>query len=222
MTTSKSKASIRREEKRLSVEMQAFKQQILDFLQNNGADLDVQYHMVKDLAKMTSMPFYGDSNRGTKNRKPTNEVIKAYCRLLICYYKKTSDMEFARKLLSWLSMQQQQHLRKLTPLPIAQKHKYKAAKSAGQVCVYEHPIPVNYTKNLLLKYIEECDQQRIDAYIDFVFYNTRQVCMEKTWDDQVNRLYKDTMPDNWNWKDPENNDVYARYVSAGIPACVYA
>ena len=84
MVTSKSKASIRREEKRISVEMQAFKQQILDFLQDTGADLNVQYHMVKDLAKMTSMPFYGDSNRGTKNKTSTANSVALY-QIVYCF-----------------------------------------------------------------------------------------------------------------------------------------
>ncbi len=221
MPGTQSKASLKRQEKRLGAEMQMFKQQILAFLQDTNADSNIQYHMVKDLAKMTSMPFYGDSNRGTRNKMPSNDVVKAYSRLLVCYFKMTEDLEFVEKLLSWLSRQQQQHLRRLSRLPAAQKSKRAVAIKAGQCGVYEHPIPVNYTKKLLLKYIEEGDQKSIDGYIDFIYNHTYQVFLESTWDNQVNLLYKDTMPDAWNWMDPENNNVFARYISASIPTWVY-
>ena len=54
------------------------------FFQDNGADLDIQYHMVKDLAKMTSMPFYGDSNRGTKNKTSTANSVALY-QIVYCF-----------------------------------------------------------------------------------------------------------------------------------------
>jgi hypothetical protein len=218
MSKSLSKASLKRLEKRNSSEMQLFKQRIFSFFEETDAPEEIRYHLVKDLAKMTSMPFYGDSQYGKRTRMPSNKVIKMYGKLLIQYCEiESENIVFVEELLKWLTKQQNQHMRRLSRVPKSQKQRRKEAKAAGIDGVYEHPIPVNYTKTLILNYIKTKNLEELENYVDFIYSNTYQVFLESKWDTQVNRLYHDTMPNNWHWKDESKNNIFQRYIDAQIP-----
>ena len=221
METMQSIASLKRQEQRESEEMQAFKRQILAFLDSTEASPDIRYHIIKDLAKMTNMPFYKDSHYGRRNRMAPDQAAKNYCALFSRYYADTQDVAFIEKMFSWLTRQQQQQFRKLSRLPATQKAKRADAIKRGATGVYEHPIPVNYTKKLLISYIVADEQPLIHGYIDFVYGNTYQVFLESYLNAKVNRLFHDTMPPDWDWTDPQRNHVFARYVAAEIPCESY-
>ena len=223
MTTKQySKASNYRRAVKQSPAMQAFKNKILMFLSITNASDAIVYHMIQDLSRMTSMPFYGETrNYGIKNKMCSNIVIKSYCELFVYYYQKTHDIDFIKEIIKWLSRQQNQHFRKLSKIHPQQKAKKKVLESMGQSGVFEHPIPVSYSKSVLIQYIQTEDLGRINKYIDFIWENTYQVFLETTLDQTVNATYSDTMPANWNWEDTSNNYPFQRYVSVGIPSSEY-
>ncbi|MCQ2050233.1 MAG: hypothetical protein MJZ22_04435 [Candidatus Saccharibacteria bacterium] len=46
-----------------------------------------------------------------------------------------------------------------------------------------------------------------------------QIVLSKSDDARVNKEWKDTMPDGWNWK---TDNPFARYIAAGIDSNVYS
>ena len=62
----------------------------------------------------------------------------------------------------------------------------------------------------------------IESYISFLTENTYQVFLVEEYNNILNaRGLKDKMPLDWNWKDPNNNNVFQRYIDAGIPRSEY-
>lgn len=208
------------EQKRLSPEVQNFKVEVIEFLKKTDASEEVKYKLSSDLSVIIDMPFYHERKLGRKNRMKTPECAKEYVRLLIQY----NDISFAEKLLSWITRQQNQTLRKLYRLTKRQKYrKKKYVEETGKKGVYEHPIPVNYTKKLLLKYINEGNYEgnykEACSYIDYLYTNVPQIHLTESQDEQVNAIYRDDMPEGWNWK---KDNPFERYIRAGIPEEVYS
>ena len=193
-----------------------FKQDLLDFLNITNSSKEITYHIIKDLSIMISMPFYKEANIGLKNRMSVNEIIKNYCKISIEYIKITGNIDFIKILFKWLSLNQGQSLRKLSKLNSKQKSVKRNYYAKGITGVFEHPIPIRYTKELLLNYIISNNYEDCSGYIDFVYKNTTQIFLRSDLNKKVVNCYNDTMPKGWNWKENNNNNPYQRYIEVGI------
>lgn len=204
----RSKLSIQREKTRTSPEMAKFKQQIIDFLAVTNATDETSYFLTSDLSKMTSMPFYKAAKIGKKPNHivESNIIVKNYIMLFAKYYSLNKDVEFISKLFSWLKRNQSQYLRKLSKKTAFQKSREKKYGSANGI--WEHPVPVNYTKEFLISCIISGDMDKAYSYIDRIYNFGHQVFLTKEENDAVCTKYNDTMPDNWDW---ETGDIFARY-----------
>ena len=199
----RSEKSLAREKKRNSQEMSDFRNEIEIFLKKTNAPADISRRLKTDLATMTNMPFYGE-NRGQAYSRTTMsapEIVYIYCELLISY----GDQDFSGRLFDWLSRQQNQTMRKLS-----KKLNENKNQKGG---IWEHSVPVNYTKKILLELIAKKDLDTIKEYLNFIHNNAPQVYLTKEQDDKVNKNFRDTMPENWDWK---TGDPFIRYKEAGI------
>ena len=208
-------------EQKLSPKMKEFKTKVNILL--NSAEPEIQYHIVQDLAKKMNLPFYKDTRGwGIRQKMTSDRVVKAYCRLCIDHLKKNNDEDFIKEFLMHLSEQQNQHLRKLSRRTTAQKKKKDAIKTQNEKGVWEHPIPLVYTRNILFDYIKNGCYSKIDLYIDFIFQNTYQVFLTEQWDNKLSELgLRDNMPKGWNWEEASRNNVFQRYIEAEIPQSEY-
>ena len=199
------------EEKRKSPEVQAFKARVNTFLVNVGASPEIIYRLHCDLSKKIDMPFYGEvKSRPANMTLSVVEIAKEYIRLLILY----GDDSFSEELLSWLTKQQGQTFRRIHELSKKQKERKRRLVRG----VYEHPVPANYSKNLLLGFIKKKDVISAFRYIEYMNATIPQVFLTADEDSLANQISKDGMPDGWNW---ETDSPFERYVRAGIPEEVY-
>ena len=205
----------RLEQQRNSLEMQSFKEKVNALLTFANAP-EIEYHIVKDLSRKINLPFYKDTaGRGTQTKMSTDAIVKGYCKICSDYYKKYKDDKFIEDLFKHLSEQQNQYFRKLSRRTKEQNHKKSTKNKYG---VWEHPIPLKYSRDILIGYIKSDDQIKINAYIDFLWTNTYQVFLGKEWDNKLRTCaLTDTMPAGWNWEEPSNNNVFQRYIVAEIP-----
>lgn len=203
-------------DRRNSLEMQEFKRKVNDFFAFS-CNPEIEYYMIRDLAKKINLPFYKETRgRGRRKKMSSDEIVKGYCELCIGHYEINSDKAFIEKLFQHLSEQQNQHLRKLSARCDCQKQQVK------QKGVWEHPVPVKYSRDVLLGYIFCGNREKINAYVDFIRENTYQVFLAEKWDNELRICgLRDKMPTGWNWEDPSNNNVFQRYVAAGIPESEY-
>lgn len=205
----KTEITLKLEQKRNSPEVQAFKQRVLIFLNTVNASDEIKYKLRTDLAKKIDMPFYKDTGIKIPNIIKPIECAKEYVKLLIEY----NNNDFTNELFSWLTKQQNQTLRKLHI--VSQKQKDRKKKYPGGVM--EHPVPANYSRNMLLTFIK--NKQFVEAcdYLDFMS-TVPQIYLTRQEDELVNAISKDDMPNGWNWK---TDDPFIRYVRAGIPCDIY-
>lgn len=199
----------RLEEHRLSKEVQDFKKQVIDFLLKTEASDKFIYRVKCDLSKKIDMPFYGDRKERT-SLMTDSDAAKEYVILLIKYDKPS----FTEELLSWLTKQQNQTFRRIHKIPKSQKLRREKFSKKG---VYEHPVPVNHSKKILVEYINNGNSEEALSYIDFL-EGVPQIFLTTEEDNLVNRCFKDKIPDDWDWR---KDDPFARYVKAGIDRKTY-
>lgn len=199
------------ERQRNANEMQEFKSKINEMLKFANCP-EIEYYMVRDLARKINLPFYKDNTgRGTRIKMSADEIVKGYCEICRIYYLKDCNGDFIKKLIKHLSEQQNQYFRKLS-------RRSKDAKVKGEKGIWEHPIPLKYSTDILVGYIKSNNKDKINKYIDFIWSNTYQVFLRKELDDKLRESgLHDTMPVGWSWEDPANNNVFQRYIEAGIP-----
>src|SRR5690606_33738469 len=106
---SRSIASIKREKKRLSSETYEFKKKINEFLE--GKKSEVAYTIKRDLACMTSMPFYKDRPERIPVHYSYKELLIEYMNLFVQH----DDKDLIKKLLRALNRNQAQTIRKVAP-----------------------------------------------------------------------------------------------------------
>ena len=212
------KITQRLDEQRNSPEMRVFKEKVNAMLEFAN-DPKIEYYLIRDLAKKINLPFYKEtSGRGRRTKMSSDTIIKGYCKLFCDYYKTHSDDNFIEELFMHLSEQQNQHLRKLSRRTSCQNRKSATIKMESKNGVWEHPIPLKYSRDILIDYIKCDNQHKINAYIDFIWTHTYQVFLVDKWDRKLNAFgLRDTMPTGWNWEDPSNNNVFQRYIEVGIP-----
>ncbi len=227
MSTNSTKRMIK---KRNSEEVQNFKEEIETFFKKANVPPEIQYKIRVDLSKKMDMPYYKvnkhciKSNIScvgypcVKNAKKYScvEIAKKYIEYLINY----GIDKFSEKLINELTKHQQQTLRKIHPCTKKQKTRKKRLEEEGIDSVWEHPIPSNYSKQLILSYIKDKNQNSAFKFINYLS-NVSQIALSKEEDKLVNEQFKDSMPEGWNWEEVGKNYPFARYKAANIPEDSY-
>ena len=187
--------SKKREEKRKSPRTLKFKDDVIKFL--DGKDPEIIYAIKRDLACMTSMPFYNDRPKPIKiSLSPTQLLIK-YMEIFINH----EDKDFVITLIKALNKNQAQTIRKVAP---------KIGKKSE---VWEHAIPANYIVDELIKMIEKRDISNLEKLLDiYEFAGQRGITKVE---DLLLSEYKSSMPENWDWKDKNVNPLF-RHEFVGI------
>ena len=196
----RSKSSLKRENERNSPKMQSFENQIEYFFEKVRMPDSVRYKIRVNLGVMTNMPYYG-KEKGTRYKIGDKEVIKQCCNYLIDF----GNMDFSKTLLKWLTLQQNQSLRKISK---------KVGKKREKEAVWDHPVPAKVSRSILLGYIGEGNREKIDRFIEYIS-RIPQIALPKNLDDRLTGAgLKESMPPNWQWE--AQNSQFARYKAVGI------
>ena len=149
------------------------------------------------------MPYYKEV-KGRRGLSPIDVCI-GFCKLAIAY----EDKDFIKIALAWLCKQQGQSFRKISPQDKKKGSRYQSI-GRGKKIIWEHPIPVNYSKNYLYDCICRNDLAEATNYLSFLS-QVHQVCMLKEEDDLILKQYKDTMPNDWDY---HKDSPYIRYIES--------
>jgi hypothetical protein len=188
-------ASKKREEKRKSPKTLEFKKQINSFLEDKNPE--IIYAIKRDLACMTSMPFYKDRPEKFKLTLNSKELIIEFMKEFI----KHNDKEFIIKLIKSLNKNQAQTIRKIAP---------KIGKKSE---IWEHVIPVKYIVDELIVMIENEDISELEKLLEiYELAGQRGITKEQ---DLLLSEYRSSMPENWNWRE-ENVNPIIRHEIVGI------
>jgi len=188
-------ASKKREEKRKSPKTLEFKRQINSFLE--GKTPEIIYAIKRDLACMTSMPFYKDRPERIKLTLNNKELIVEFMKAFI----KHSDKEFIIKLVRSLNKNQAQTIRKVAP---------KIGKKSE---IWEHVIPAKFILEELIVMIEKEDISELEKLLKiYELAGQRGITKEQ---DLLLSDYQSSMPKNWNWRE-ENVNPIIRHEIVGI------
>ena len=120
----------------------------------------------------------------------TEEIAKEYVRLLIKY----DNINFTKKLLSSLIRQQSQTFRRIYKRSNFQKARKKELKYG----VYEHSVPVKYSRDMLILYIKNKKYKRACEYIDYMSNCFPQIFLKNEENNLIDISYKGKMPEKWN------------------------
>ncbi|SNR68350.1 hypothetical protein [Hymenobacter mucosus] len=192
---SQSKSAIRRVERRNSEETADFKEKILLLLKH--AEPDVAYSIKRDLKTMVCMPFYGDIIVKVKSNKSKIDMIKAYVELLINH----SEIEFTARLLSELSKQQNQVIRKAAP------------RKGKKLYRWEHVIPCAFVVKRMIDMIRHNNTTTLDKLLFLYAKAGQRPVTHET--DILLRKYNSCMPNGWDWT-ADNVDPFARHTEFGL------
>ena len=198
------------DKKRKSESMQQFKSDFENFLTETGANEELARHLKKDLSARINMPYFKEKELYGEKMSPLN-VCLGFCELAISYLAISDDNEnFIKVTLALLCQQQGQSFRKISPHG-KKGPRYQSIPRSD--LIWEHPIPVNYTKEYIYDCICRSDIEEIKNYLDFLA-ETPQVCMLKEGEeDKILKEYKATMPKGWNYK---KDSPYDRYIKSGL------
>ena len=196
----RSKSSLRRESQRNSLEMQIFEKEIEYFFEKACVPDALRYKIKVNLSTTTNMPYYG-KNKGMRYQMTDREVIKQCCYYLIDF----GDIDFSKKLLQWLTRQQNQSFRKMSK---------KLGEKREKNAIWDHAVPVKVSRTILLKYIGEENLERINSFLNYIS-EIPQISLPKDYDNRLKGAgLKESMPKNWQWEKP--NSQFARYEAVGI------
>ena len=202
------------EKERLSPEVQQFKKDVEIFFEKVNVKPEICYKICIDLSARINMPFYKEKRIGKRSKISCEERAQEYVKYLIQYNK----YSFSKKLINdYLFQQQNQTFRKLHRRPPKQVARAKTFRSFGEKYIWEHPVPSNYSKKMLLSFVKSKEYEKA---CDFIIFLSKipQIALSKEDDLKVNNVYKDSMPENWEWK---KDDPFIRYVLAGIDPKIY-
>lgn len=191
----RSKASIKREEIRLSLKTLKFKEEILAFLKDKSPEIN--YVIKRDLACMTSMPFYKDRPDKIKINITPREILIEFMNAVY----KDEKKELIKDLIKALNKNQAQTIRKIAP---------KIGKKSD---VWEHVIPAKVIVNELISMVENEDISELDKLLD-IYEEAGQRAITKEQDFLLSE-FKSSMPKGWDWRD-ENINPLARHEAVGI------
>ena len=191
----RSSASKKREEIRKSPKTLEFKKQINAFLV--GKNPEVVYAIKRDLACMTSMPFYKDRPEKIKITSSNKELLVEYMKTFINY----DDKDFIIKLIRSLNRNQAQTIRKVAP---------KIGKKSE---IWEHVITAKFIINELVLMIEKDDISELEILLNlYELAGQRGITKEQ---DLLLSDYRSSMPENWDWR-KKNVNPFIRHEIAGI------
>ncbi|MCD8451442.1 hypothetical protein LNI90_05025 [Tenacibaculum dicentrarchi] len=188
-------ASKKREEKKKSPKTLEFKKQINSFLE--GKNPEIIYAIKRDLACMTSMPFYKDRPERIKLTLSYKELLVEFMKAFI----KHNDKEFIIKLVRSLNKNQAQTIRKVAP---------RIGKKSE---IWEHVIPVKVIVEELIVMVEKEDISELEQLLKiYELAGQRGITKEQ---DLLLSDYRSSMPENWNWR-KENVNPILRHEIVGI------
>ncbi len=191
----RSSASKKREEIRKSPKTLEFKKQINAFLV--GKNPEVVYAIKRDLACMTSMPFYKDRPEKIKITSSNKELLVEYMKTFINH----DDKDFIIKLIRSLNRNQAQTIRKVAP------------KIGNKSEIWEHVIPAKFIINELVLMIEKDDISELEILLNlYELAGQRGITKEQ---DLLLSDYRSSMPENWDWR-KKNVNPFIRHEIAGI------
>jgi len=191
----RSLASIKREEKRKNPKTLEFKRQINEFLENKHSE--VVYGIKRDLACMTSMPFYKDRPERINVTLSHKELLIKYMEIFVNH----SDKGFIITLIKALNENQAQTIRKVAP---------KFGKKSE---IWEHAIPAKFIVDELIKMIKNNDISEINKLLDIYELAGQRGITRKQ--DLLLANYRSTMPENWNWRKKDADPLF-RHKKVGI------
>ncbi|MFN3299379.1 MAG: hypothetical protein ACK41Z_04220 [Sediminibacterium sp.] len=188
-------ASIKREQKRNSPETIQFKNKVIALLKD--AKPEIEYSIKKDLAIMTSMPFYKDRPEIVKFKCEPTELICEYAKLFIT----CEDKEFVVELIRKLSINQGQTIRKAAP------------KIGVKKDIWEHVIPAKVIADEIIKMVLSKDISSLKDLLK-IYQKAGQRGLTRDENRLLDR-YRSSMPEGWDWR-VENADILARYKAVGL------
>jgi hypothetical protein len=171
-------ASKKREEKRNSPKTLELKKKVITFLENKNPE--AIYAIKRDLACMTSMPFYKDRPKRIKLTLNKQELIVEFMKIFISH----NDKKFIIKLIKLLSTNQNQTIRKVSP------------QIGNKSDIWEHVIPTKYIVDELILMIENEDISDLEKLLN-IYRSAGQRGITKD-QDLLLAEYKSSMPENWN------------------------
>ena len=204
----KSILSRKREEKRNSQQTKDFRKKIINFLETTRADNEIVYSIKRDLSKKTDMEFYKQKKKIVKIKRQNIEIVKEYVRLLIEY----NDLDFAKRLIKKLSVQQDQALRKIALRSEIDQEKAKVYGNENGI--WDHVIPVKVVVSEIVNMIKNNDASEIDKLLN-IYCKAGQRFITKDIDNLLKNKYKACMPENWDWRN-NKSDPLARYKALNI------
>lgn len=179
--------ALKREAVRFRPETIQFKEELERFF--DGNDPELIYVLKKDLACMTSMPYYKNRPARMKTSRTSRQLLEILMASLLAY----GDNTFAQKLLRNLNKNQAQTIRKLAP---------KVGKKAA---IWEHAIPAAYIVNELIAMLIAQDISLLPQLLDIYQLAGQRPLTKKQ--DGLLKDYKNTMPPCWSWKDGNANPL---------------
>lgn len=192
-----------------SPETAEFRNRIENFIKECNIDSENQYHLKNNLSLIIRLPYYCKS-KGTRPKGHYNhsKIMLDFCRYLIQY----NDSEFTELLLTDLSVQQNQSLRKIAK---QRKDLKKISSSEG---IWEHIIPVKVVRDKLVEIInsknEPVDKIKEIEHILKLYSKAGQIHITKEDDKKLkNSNYNESMPSDWDWTEEK---IFSRYVKSGI------
>jgi hypothetical protein len=188
--------SLKREQKRTSLETLEFKAKLCSLLEN--APPIVSYRIKQDLAIQTDMPFYRDRPKKIKGKRIS---YRDYLKQILNFFILQSDDEFTFivGLLRRLSVNQNQIIRKLAP-----------RKSIIKKEIWEHAIPVKIIVDELIEMIRKKDISELDKLLD-VYELAGQRSLTKEQDFKL-KEFKTSMPKGWNWRAIDVNPLERHHI----------
>lgn len=190
-----SKASLKREQQRESLKTIEFRRQIIVFLE--GKHPEVIYAIKRDLACMTSMPFYKNRPEKIKITLSNKDLLVEYMNTFI----KHDDNEFIIKLIKSLNKNQAQTIRKIAP------------KIGNKSEIWEHAIPAKIITDELIKMAINKDLTGLLKILN-IYEQAGQRGITKEQDNLLSK-FKSKMPEGWDWRN-EYVDPLARHKEIGI------
>jgi len=188
-------ASLKREEKRSSLEVVEFKKQVECFLSDKPEY--ISYSIKRDLACMTNMPFYKDRPKRVKIGLSNVELLEEWIKI----FSEHNDFDFITRLLKQLNRNQAQLLRKVSPRKGIKKD------------IWEHAIPTSFFVNEIVLMIKDKDLRDLKKLI-LLYVEAGQHSLS-TEENELLKQYNSSMPSHWNWRDFSANPL-ERYSTVGI------
>lgn len=157
----------------------------------------VEYAIKRDLACMTSLPFYMQRPKVIRFKILPIDLIKEY----IDFFKTVNDKQFIFELLRKLSINQSQTLRKA------------AHRIGNKNDIWEHVIPTKVLEDEIIKMLKCNDISELRQILE-IYCKAGQRPLTYQQNNLLDE-YRSSMPSVWDWRDP-NVYSFAKHRILGI------